>query len=132
VTPKHVLVVEDHKAVRESLLELLRGLGYTAVGLDDGARALPEIARRRPDVILLDLIMPRAELDGLAFLSTLAISRTPDIPIIIISGLGASLVPAIPETVKATLRIAAILPKPIDIETLMAAVARVVGRHARP
>jgi CheY-like chemotaxis protein len=64
VTAKRVLLVEDHAGVRDACAEGLESLGHTVVAVDDGAVALDGIARLRPDVILLDLIMPTAELDG--------------------------------------------------------------------
>ena len=70
--PRYILLVEDDPWVRGACVELLSSLGHTVVAVDDGAVALQEIPRRRPDVILLDLIMPRAELDGIGLLSELA------------------------------------------------------------
>jgi CheY-like chemotaxis protein len=80
---KRILLVEDDPDVRESCAELLRDLGHTVVAVDDGAVALSEIPRLRPDVILVDLIMPKAELDGVALLSRLAAG--PRIPVVILS-----------------------------------------------
>src|SRR4029450_11645602 len=65
-----ILLVEDDPYVRDACVQILED--HTVVAVDDGVLALEEIERRRPDVILLDLIMPRARLDGLALLSQLA------------------------------------------------------------
>jgi two-component system response regulator MprA len=59
----HVLVVDDEPAVRESLERSLRFEGYDVTLASDGEQALARVAEAEPDVIVLDLLMPR--LDGL-------------------------------------------------------------------
>ena len=64
--PIRVLVVDDHAVVREGLrafLELQEGIEVVAEA-GDGREAVETAARLRPDVILMDLVMPR--LDGVA------------------------------------------------------------------
>ncbi|MGN6250712.1 MAG: response regulator transcription factor [Marmoricola sp.] len=58
-----VLVVEDDRAVRESLRRSLQFNGYHVELAHDGAEALAGIAQLRPDVIVMDVMMPR--LDGI-------------------------------------------------------------------
>ncbi|MGN6780102.1 MAG: response regulator transcription factor [Marmoricola sp.] len=58
-----VLVVEDDRAVRESLRRSLQFNGYDVELAHDGAEALAGIAQLRPDVIVMDVMMPR--LDGI-------------------------------------------------------------------
>ena len=86
MTPKRILVVEDDPSLRALYVEVLGSQTHVVVAVDDGAVALEEIQRRPPDVILLDLVMPRARLDGVALLSKLAAG--PRIPVIILSALG--------------------------------------------
>src|SRR5262245_24850973 len=69
---RRVLVVEDDPGVRQFCVDTLEGLGYAVVAVDDGSLALQEIPRFQPDLILLDLIMSRARLNGVALLSMLA------------------------------------------------------------
>jgi PAS domain S-box-containing protein len=57
-----VLVVDDIDASRRALCALVDELGHFAIGADSGAAALQIVAQRRPDVVLLDLLMP--DLDG--------------------------------------------------------------------
>jgi two-component system, NarL family, response regulator LiaR len=69
--PIRVLLVDDHAVVREGLrafLELQEGI-EVAGEAEDGREALAEAARLRPDVILMDLVMP--ELDGIGAMRTL-------------------------------------------------------------
>jgi DNA-binding NarL/FixJ family response regulator len=55
-----VIVVDDQTLIREGIIELLKLAGITVVGqADDGAEALAIITDTSPDVILLDLRMPR-------------------------------------------------------------------------
>ena len=56
----HILVVEDDLDLRDSLVEVLVEAGYDADGVGDGREALRRLslARRPPDLILLDLQMP--------------------------------------------------------------------------
>jgi signal transduction histidine kinase len=57
-----VLVVDDIGESRRQLCSLVAELGHEAVGADSGAAALKAVDERRPDVVLLDLLMP--DLDG--------------------------------------------------------------------
>jgi two-component system, OmpR family, response regulator MprA len=60
---QHVLVVEDDRAVRESLRRSLEFNGYHVSTASDGAEALAGISAINPDAIVMDVMMPR--LDGL-------------------------------------------------------------------
>jgi two-component system, NarL family, response regulator LiaR len=69
--PIRVLLVDDHAVVREGLrafLDLQDGI-EVAGEAEDGRAALAEAARLRPDVILMDLVMP--ELDGIGAMRSL-------------------------------------------------------------
>ena len=60
---QHVLVVEDDRAVRESLRRSLEFNGYKVSTAADGAEALAGISGINPDAVVMDVMMPR--LDGL-------------------------------------------------------------------
>ena len=53
-----VLVVDDDPALAEMLTIVLRGEGFDTAVIGDGSRALPAVRELRPDVILLDLMLP--------------------------------------------------------------------------
>ena len=62
-SPSHVLVVDDDKSVRESLVRALELEGYVVRSASDGAKALDAIKDEQPDVVVLDVMMPAV--DGL-------------------------------------------------------------------
>jgi CheY-like chemotaxis protein len=57
--PRTILVVDDDEIIRHELVEALRDEGFALLSACDGAEALAQIAARRPDLVLLDLMMPR-------------------------------------------------------------------------
>jgi CheY-like chemotaxis protein len=122
MSAKRILLVEDDPHFRAFCAELLRDLGHTVVAVDDGAIALGEIPRLHPDVILIDLIMPKAELDGVALLSRLVAG--PRIPVVILSALADGLSDELSPEVKAALPITAILPKPVSLDALTGEIDR--------
>lgn len=61
--PVRILVVDDDRAVRESLRRSLSFNGYSVDLAEDGVDALNVIANDRPDALVLDVMMPK--LDGL-------------------------------------------------------------------
>jgi DNA-binding response OmpR family regulator len=78
-----VLVVDDEPMLRNLLCRLLRTEGYEVLEAEDGQAALDLVARERPDLILLDVMMPaRGGLDVLGDLR-----RTSDVPVILVSAL---------------------------------------------
>jgi CheY-like chemotaxis protein len=124
---KRVLVVEDDPGVRQFCVDTLQGLGYAVVAVDDGSLALQEIPRFQPDLILLDLIMPRARLNGVALLSMLARGPSSNTPVIILSAFGNTLAQEISPEVTGALHIGAILSKPVSLDTLAREIDRLVG-----
>ena len=52
---KHILVVEDQEDNRQILRDLLSNAGYEMTEAVDGQEALAEVAKQRPDLILMDI-----------------------------------------------------------------------------
>jgi two-component system, OmpR family, response regulator MprA len=77
-----VLVVDDDKAVRESLRRSLEFNGYDVALAGDGAEALARIAATDPDVVVMDVMMPR--LDGLETTKALRAAGN-DLPILVLT-----------------------------------------------
>ena len=82
VPKPRVLVVDDDKAVRESLRRSLEFNGYQVSLACDGAEALAAIAARAPDVVVMDVMMPR--LDGLEATKALRQAGN-DLPILVLT-----------------------------------------------
>lgn len=59
-----ILVVEDDDPIRDLLCHILRGEGFDVREAEDGRRALDAVAQERPDVIVLDIMLP--EVHGLS------------------------------------------------------------------
>jgi CheY-like chemotaxis protein len=79
-----VLVVDDDPDVPDMVRQLLEGEGYEVDAAGGGEEALAAIAARRPDVVLLDLLMPG--LDGLGVIERLeADPALRDIPIVVLT-----------------------------------------------
>ncbi|MFL6133371.1 MAG: response regulator transcription factor, partial [Nocardioidaceae bacterium] len=77
-----VLVVDDDRAVRESLRRSLEFNGYAVTLASDGAEALASIAGRSPDALVIDVMMPR--LDGIETTRALR-SAGNDLPILVLT-----------------------------------------------
>src|SRR5690606_31419074 len=78
-----VLVADDNADMREYLVRLLRPHWRVATAVD-GAEALEVVARRRPDLIIADVMMPNV--DGFGFLRALRADKaTAGIPFIMLS-----------------------------------------------
>jgi two-component system, OmpR family, response regulator MprA len=81
-SPARVLVVDDDRAVRESLRRSLEFNGYAVALAADGAEALASISGSAPDVVVMDVMMPR--LDGLE--ATRALRKAGnDVPILVLT-----------------------------------------------
>ncbi|MDQ4112824.1 response regulator transcription factor [Nocardioides sp. NPDC023903] len=77
-----MLVVDDDKAVRESLRRSLEFNGYVVALAGDGAEALAGIANHDPDVVVMDVMMPR--LDGIEATKALRAAGN-DVPILVLT-----------------------------------------------
>lgn len=81
----NILIIDDEKAIRKTLSEILSFEGYDIVEAADGEEGLKLFKDKTYDVVLCDIKMPK--LDGMEFLQK-ATEHNPDVPIIMISGHG--------------------------------------------
>jgi CheY-like chemotaxis protein len=128
----HILVIEDDVPLRHTLIDALREEGHFVRGTADGAEALKWLDELIPDVVLLDMVMPRAKVDGFEFIARLR-NYPPEvrqIPLVLVSALGASLAEAFDAKTAAQLNIARILAKPVDLGKLLS-ITHTVGRRPR-
>jgi len=84
-TRGHVLIVDDDHEVASVLARDLEEAGYGVTTVDDGEKALTAVIKEEPDVVLLDLGMPR--LNGIETLGALR-AIAPMLQVIIVSGAG--------------------------------------------
>ena len=119
-----VLLADDDRAIRQSLARALSLVGYSVVEASDGAAALSQIEAAKPDVAVLDVMMPNV--DGLTVCRVLRAERK-RLPILMLT--------ARTETAD---RVAGLdagaddyLPKPFDLDELLARL-RALLRRTQP
>jgi len=116
-----VMVVEDDDCVRELVIEILGGGGFTAVGVGNGEEALRHLRQEHlhhPALILLDLMMP--VMDGRQFRSEQLKDPTlARIPVVVMSASEEGAVPA-----------EGYVGKPFDIDALLGVVSRLAPLSA--
>ena len=118
-----ILIAEDERNVREGLEDLFVGAGYGVRTAKDGEDALTAYTRRRPDLLLLDLMMPRR--DGFEVLSEIR-RRDPLLPVLLLTACGEQV-----DKVKGLGWGADdYITKPFDVNELLARVARALQRAA--
>jgi len=84
--PKTILFIEDESALQKTFGDLLREEGYEMISALDGEVGLRLAKTKKPDLILLDLILPRVH--GFDVLKQLKEDKeTKDIPIIVLTNL---------------------------------------------
>jgi CheY-like chemotaxis protein len=116
-----ILVVDDEKAIRDLLCRVLTIGGFEVEGAADGYEALERVAARRPDLVLLDLMMP--VLDGWSVLDRLRDEANPP-PVIVVSAY-------LDRGLAAAAGASGCLHKPFRSAELIEACRRVLGsRHA--
>ncbi len=112
---KSVLIVDDEADIAEILNALLANEGFRVRTAGDGREALALIADERPDVILLDVMMP--VMDGREMCRALkSAEATASIPIVIMSA-GSAIS-------REECAYDALLRKPFDFDALVATIAR--------
>lgn len=123
---QNILVVDDDELIRTSVALALHGAGYRVLEADDGDTALPIARAERPQLVVLDALMPR--LDGFATLGAirqdLLLART---PVIMLTSLRR------PDDVKRALRlsISAYIVKPIDLRLLLERIRGTLAQNAQ-
>ena len=84
---QRILIIEDDKFLRELIIQKLGNEGYEVVEAAEGEEGLRKMKEEKPDLVLLDLILPG--IDGFEVLRRAKSEQdTAPIPIIILSNLG--------------------------------------------
>lgn len=84
--PKNILVIEDDPSILMGLRMNLTRVGYRVRTALDGQRGQEELARERPDLVILDLMLPFV--DGLEILNGVR-ATDPTLPVLVLTALGA-------------------------------------------
>jgi CheY-like chemotaxis protein len=115
-----VLVVEDDDEVRQFMVESLEILGYDVSEAENGTVGLEEIARQRPDLLIVDFLMPG--MNGAEVVSEV-VARDPDLPIIVATGY------ADMDAIDAIIGVNTVLRKPFQINDLAKSVKAALARN---
>lgn len=119
--PPRVLVIDDDRAIRDVIATTLEVEGYEVALAANGRDGLREMERWRPDVIVLDLMMP--EMDGQSFRAEQrARDGMASIPVIVLTATRDARAQAV------LLGAAAWLAKPFDLDAVVDAVDLLAGR----
>ena len=117
MTEQRVLVVEDEANIAEVLVSALEDEGYAVRSAADGREALDVLRTWAPRVVLLDMMLPI--LDGWALLEQWRRERlAPDARVVVVSAARSA-----PTITRAEPRIAAVIPKPFDLNHVLTTVA---------
>ena len=119
---KRIMVIDDDANIRSVLKYRLEKEGYSVLLSGDGLDALERAKLERPDLIILDLALPR--LDGFGFLERLrSEAETRAIPVIVLT------VYRHEENRTRSLELGAVefVPKPFSLRKLVADVGRILG-----
>ena len=118
-----VLIVEDEDPIREVIADVLQDHGYHTVRAANGADALELLETVRPDVMVLDLLMP--VMHGWAFMeSYIEKTNGHPIPIVVVS-----VNPALPRSFN-RLGVKDVVAKPFEVDVLLDAVETAAGLNA--
>src|SRR6476469_8063114 len=118
----NILIIDDEKAIRKTLSEILSFEGYKIDEAGDGEEGLKKFKEKTYDVVLCDIKMPKV--DGLDFLQK-AVEMNPDVPIIMISGHG-----NIETSVEAVKKVAYdFIQKPPDLNRLLITIRNAMERN---
>jgi CheY-like chemotaxis protein len=121
-----ILVAEDETDVRTLLVEAFRFSGFSVVEVSDGAEAVKEAPKVRPDLILLDVRMPN--MTGLEACKILKTEEsTKNIPVVFLSAYGQE------ADVKAGLALGAeaYLVKPFALNELVGRISKVLKKYGK-
>ena len=118
---KTVLIVEDEEAVRELEKFILEQVGYEVMEARDGLEGLTKAEFRRPDLILLDLMMPDVS-GGRMFDEMKRHPATSGIPILVVTGK-----PDAHQIFDDQIGPENVIMKPFEAETLLSQIAAHIG-----
>jgi len=126
MSPRTVLLLEDNDSVRELLKVLLETEGYLIVEASDGRDGLTKAEELKPDLMILDLMMPG--LDGENVLKTMRRhSKLSKVPVLVVSGKYESL-----DALRTQIGEENIFPKPFEPSRMLDRIGELIGHPDDP
>ncbi len=120
-----ILLVEDDHDVRVAVRQTLEDASYDVLSAPNGVDALRILNRQKPDLIILDLVVPL--MDGEEFLKAKERDdRLAAIPVILISASPAS------QILKVAPKVDEIIVKPLDLDKFLEKIPQVLTRRLDP
>jgi putative two-component system response regulator len=116
-----IMVIDDDVTSLELIEAMLVPNGYEVITANDGSKALATIMAKKPNLILLDIMMPG--LDGYATLSKIKENKTiPNIPVVMLTAVGFDL------NKELAFRLGAVgyITKPVDLAELLKTISRLL------
>ena len=116
-----ILVVDDDASSLELIEAMLVPNGYEIITTNDGSKAVAIIVEKKPDLILLDIMMPG--LDGYSTLTKIKENKTiSKIPVVMLTAMGFQL------NKELALRFGAVgyITKPVDLDELLKTISRLL------
>lgn len=112
-----ILIVDDYADIRDTLRYILEAAGYDVATAADGLDALKKLEEISPDLIIMDMMMPR--MDGYQFIQELRrLAQFAEVPVIAVTAHDVSR-EDLPD-----LDVQASLAKPFELDELLKAVGR--------
>lgn len=125
VTPRRILVVDDEPGIRETLVHLLRALGYDVIEAEGGRAGLARLAEGAVDLVLTDLGMP--DVNGWDVARAVK-ARAWRVPVVLVTGWGDDgPAPGADHSL-----VAAVLSKPFRVQDIMKVLAHALGAAIAP
>ena len=121
-----VLVAEDDPTSRRLLYKYLQSQGYQVLTAENGAEAIESFKREQPDLVLLDVMMPKV--DGWGVLSEIRVEQGSDTPVIMVT---------VKDSTEDKVRglssgVDDYITKPFDLRELQARIEAVMRRYKAP
>lgn len=82
---KKIMIVEDDKSLQDIYTINFEASGYEVLIEGDGLSGISEVVEKKPDIILLDVMMPN--MDGFAFLKAMKENTSVHVPVVVCSNL---------------------------------------------
>lgn len=115
-----VLVIDDDEELRALMAHMLGKAGFETLGAEDGELGLARARTRAPDLIVLDLMMPK--LDGFGVLRAMQAAGM-RIPVVVVTGYSTE---ANEQILRSEPNVVEFLPKPVNYEELVGVIRKVL------